>query len=312
MLAVVMLALVAPACSLPGGTSGGVTVTAVFSDVGDLVTRHSVQVADVRVGEVKKIELTDDFKAKVTMAIKDDVRIPKDATAVLRTTSLLGEKFIELRPRREPDKGPFLEDGDAIKRTEEAPELEFVAEQAVEVFGAVAANDVATLIETGAVGFGNRGPELRRLIDDLATVSHTLSSRTHDIVRIIDTLDRTTADLAGGQGRLDQLLGNLSRATTVLAENRDRAIRTLASLTRLAKVQNDAVLRPFRDDIDRQIKQVDVIVGEVAAARAEVGNLIDWVDRFVTVLPQGVPNDFAQVYSWFVNGLDDDRIGAGK
>ena len=46
-------------------------LTAVFTDVGDLVAGHSVQVADVRVGSITGIELTDDYQAKVTMRIKD-------------------------------------------------------------------------------------------------------------------------------------------------------------------------------------------------------------------------------------------------
>jgi phospholipid/cholesterol/gamma-HCH transport system substrate-binding protein len=308
----VTVAALAGACSFPGAAGGDLTLTATFDDVGDLVSRHSVQMADVRVGSVTGIELTDDFKAKVTLSIKSGMEIPRKSTALLRTTSLLGEKFIELRPEGDPTKGPFFHDNDVIKEVDEAPELEFVAEQAIQVLGGIAANDLATLGETGAQAFGGRTVELRGLIDDLSVISGTLADQTGNIVKIIDGLDSASQQLAASDGDIDSLLGNLSQTTELLAQNRQKAIDALAELTRLAKVQNDTVLRPFRDDIDRQIKQVDVIVGEVAAARAEVGNLIDWVDRFVTVLPQGVPNDFAQVYSWFVNGLDDDRIGAGK
>jgi phospholipid/cholesterol/gamma-HCH transport system substrate-binding protein len=296
-------------CTFPGGVSGGLTLTAVFDDVGDLVTQHSVQMADVRIGSVEKIELTDDFKAEVTLGVKSDVKVPKRSVAMLRTTSLLGEKFIELRPEGEPDEGPFFEDGDRVEKTGQAPELEFVAEKAIEVLGAVVANDVAALVETGAVGFGERGPQLKRLISDLSVVSRTLASRSGDIVDIIDGLDRTTAQLADGSGDIDALLTNLSRTTTVLSENRERAINALASLTRLAKVQNDNVLDPFKADIDRQVKQVDAIVAKVTESRAEVANLVDWIDRFVHVLPQGIPDDQAQVYSWFVDALADDRVG---
>src|SRR5947208_15788439 len=84
-------------CSLPGRKTGPLTITATFDDVGDLVENHAVQVADVRVGSVTKIELTSDFKAQVTMSI-DDVHLPADAVADLRQTSLLGERLIELRP----------------------------------------------------------------------------------------------------------------------------------------------------------------------------------------------------------------------
>ena len=302
--------VVAASCSsYPGGVGGDVELTMVFDDVGDLVRQHSVQVADVRVGSVTGIELTDDFKARITVRIKDGLELPREGTvALVRSTSLLGEKFIELRAPGERKGGPYLEDGDTVEETDAAPELEFVAEQAAQVLGAVASQDIATLIDTGAVGFGGRGPELQQLIGDLAVMSNTLAERTGDITAIIDGLDRATTDLAAGDADIDRLLINLAETTQVLADNREEAVQALQQLTRLAKVQNDEVLRPFRDDVNRQIKQIDAIVAEVAAARGEVGNLVDWLERFTVNIPLGIPTDFAQVYSWFENATDDDRI----
>jgi phospholipid/cholesterol/gamma-HCH transport system substrate-binding protein len=296
------------ACSLPGQVDGPVELTATFDDVGDLVTGHSVQVADVRVGSITGIELTDAFRAEVTMSIKDDLELPVDSLAVLRTTSLLGEKFIELRPPAEDEEGEpaeeceadVLVDGCHIVTTRQAPELEFVAEEAVQVLGGVVANDLGTLVETGAVGFGGREAELGSLIDSIATVSATMADQSGNIVKIIDGLDEATATLADGAADLDQLLVNLARTTEVLADNRDLTLQTLESLTRLARAQNDIVLQPFRDDLERQIRQLDAILATVVGQREEVGVLVDWLARFVDTTPKGIPGDFAQVYGWFV------------
>src|SRR3546814_11553283 len=95
------------------------------------------------------LELTDDYRAKVTMEIKDDLELPADSEALLRTTSLLGEKFIELRAPDEPGTDEVLVDGDVIEQSGEAPELEFVAEEAVHLLAGVATNDLSTLIEIG-------------------------------------------------------------------------------------------------------------------------------------------------------------------
>ncbi|HEX9969202.1 MAG TPA: MlaD family protein, partial [Acidimicrobiales bacterium] len=119
------VAVAAVAALLGGCSGGGRVITATFDDVGDLQTRGGVQVADVRVGSIDKIELTDDMRAKVQLRLNDGVRIPKASTALLRTTSLLGEKFVELRPLGDPAQGPYLADGDVIADTGEAPELEF-------------------------------------------------------------------------------------------------------------------------------------------------------------------------------------------
>jgi len=298
--ALVTGALLATGCALPGATKGPIELTAVFDDVGDLVVNHSVQTADVRIGSVTKIELTDDFKAKITMSIKD-VGLPKDSEAIVRQTSLLGEKFIEIRPLTDDESAPKLEDGDAIDidHTSEAPELEFVAQEAVSALASVTSSQLATLVETGAVGFGGRGEELRGILDDLTLISSTLADQTTNILSIIDGFDRLTATLADSNGDLDQLLVNLAQTTTVLAQNRDQAIDTLAELGRLAGDQNRLVFEPYLAEVDQQVKQLDAILGRVAAGRAEVALLIDWLDQFVHKLPLGVPKDFAQIYGWF-------------
>ncbi|HSP03407.1 MAG TPA: MlaD family protein [Acidimicrobiales bacterium] len=294
----VVASLLASACTLPGTIRGSREVSAVFDDVGDLVVGHSVQVADVRIGSIVDIELTDDYQAEITMSIKDDVFVPVESRALLRTTSLLGEKFIELRPLDEDDPmaGTDLVDGDVIAETATAPELEFVTEQAVEILGAVVSSDVATLIETGAVGFGGRTAELTSLVEDLSTVSGTLADQTDELVRIIDALDGATATLASSSGELDELLGNLAETATVLADNRDVAIDAIRELTRLARVQNDNVFEPYLAEVDTQIKQVDAILAEVGRNQAQVAELIQWVSQFADQLPKAVADDFAQVF----------------
>lgn len=295
---VALTSLLAGACTLPGTIRGSREVSAVFDDVGDLVVGHSVQVADVRIGSIVDIELTDDYRAEITMSIKDDVFVPVESRALLRTTSLLGEKFIELRPLDEDDPmaGTDLADGDVIAETATAPELEFVTEQAVEILGAVVSTDVATLIETGAVGFGGRSAELTSLVGDLSTVSGTLADQTDELVRIIDALDGATATLAASSGDLDELLVNLAETATVLADNRDVAIDAIRELTRLAQVQNDNVFEPYLAEVDTQIKQVDAILAEVGRNQGQVAELLQWVAQFADQLPKAVGDDFAQVF----------------
>ncbi|MGH9136384.1 MAG: MlaD family protein [Acidimicrobiales bacterium] len=328
LLALVAAATVAAGCGFPGQQRGPVELTTTFSDVGDLVVAHSVQVADVRVGSITGIELTDDFNARVTLEIEERLDLPADSVAVLRQTSLLGEKFVELRPRddddvcprNQPTDGGTLGDGDVITCAIEAPELEFVAEEAVQVLAGVVTDDLVTMIQTGAVGFGGRGDELGSLVEDLSTISRTLADQTGTIVSLIDGLDAATQTLAGAPGDLDQLLVNLADATTVLAENRDQAINTIRELTEFARAQSEIVFEPYLDQTQLQLEQLDRILALVDQGRAEVGALLDWLQTFMVNVPQTIPcraggevveapqpcsGDFAQVFGWFlVPGID--------
>jgi phospholipid/cholesterol/gamma-HCH transport system substrate-binding protein len=305
-----LLVTAAFASALAGCARGGTSIEATFEDVGDLQPRGSVQVADVRVGQISKISLTKDFHARVRMSLNPGVRVPRNSTALLRTTSLLGEKFVELRANGDPAAAPYFKDGDVIPRarTTEAPELEFIAEQAVTALGAVVASDIGTLVDTSAEAFAGRAPVLRSLIGELATISSTFASRTNEIGRIIDGFDATASALAGGKGELDGLLVNLAETTRILADNRERAVNALAQLSRLAAVQNEVLAR-YRSDIDRQIKQVDAIVSIAAGQTNELSLLVDWLDRFAVAVPKVIPNDFTQVYAWVVPAQLDPRVG---
>jgi phospholipid/cholesterol/gamma-HCH transport system substrate-binding protein len=299
------------ALTLVGGlgacSNDAVVVRTTFADSGDLQPRGAVQMADVRIGSITRIRLTKDFRSEVTMRLSPSAKVPKDSEPLLRTTSLLGERFVELRPRAaDPAAGPYLADGDDLGSGQEAPELEFIAQEAVTVLGGVISTDVATIVQTGAEGFGGRGAELRTLVTDLATISRTLAARTTDIGRIIDGLDKATQTLAAGRGELSTLLDNLTTTTKVLADNRQKAVDALVALTRVSQTGDDLVRR-YRADLDRQLRQVDVVLGEVAGSQVEVGRMLDFLDIFITGLPKTIPRDFTQVYEWVVPSAFDCR-----
>jgi ABC-type transporter Mla subunit MlaD len=101
---------------------------------------------------------------------------------------------------------------------------------------------------------------------------------------------------------------NLARTTEVLADNRELTLQTLRDLTRLAGAQNDLVFEPYREDLERQIQQLDAVLALVAERRSEVGVLVDWLARFAPRVPLGVPGDFALIYGWFeIAALEDGQ-----
>jgi phospholipid/cholesterol/gamma-HCH transport system substrate-binding protein len=304
----VVVATALLATMLAGCARSTTKVSVVFDDSGDLQPRGSVQTADVRIGRIGSIRLNKDFKARVTLHINSGRKIPRNVAAILRTTSLLGEKFVELRPLGDPTKGPFLRDGDVIKTVREAPELEFVAEQAIAVLGAVTAGDIATLVDTGASSFSGRKDDIRTLIDSLTVYSAALAGRAKGIGTIVDRLDVSIGAIAGVGDSLEGLLGDLATTTRVLAENRDKAVAVLRNLSRLAAVQNDE-LDLYRADVEKQIRQVEGIVRVVAGQTTELKSLLDWLDKFVYGLPQVIPNDFTNVFAWVIPEQLDPRVG---
>ena len=94
-------------------------VTARFASIGDLKSGASVRLAGVQVGEVEAIQLVD-YAADVSLALDATVAIPADTIASIRTSGLLGESFILLRPGGSEKN---LKSGDKVAQTEPAIDL---------------------------------------------------------------------------------------------------------------------------------------------------------------------------------------------
>lgn len=93
-----------------------------FANTGGLNKGASVSIGGVRVGRVESIRLdVSDFSAIVEMSILQGVRLPSDTMASIRTSGIIGDKFIALSPGAEED---FLKPSDRITMTEPAIELE--------------------------------------------------------------------------------------------------------------------------------------------------------------------------------------------
>jgi phospholipid/cholesterol/gamma-HCH transport system substrate-binding protein len=75
------------------------TINARFESVGGLRSGSDVEIAGVQVGRVTDIQLNkDDFVALVEMKIRGDVAITDDSFASIRTTGLIGDKYVKISP----------------------------------------------------------------------------------------------------------------------------------------------------------------------------------------------------------------------
>src|ERR1700724_4746654 len=77
---------------------GSYEVNARFTNVGGLRPGTQVFIAGVPVGRVEKIDLNSQYAAIVHMNVREDVRLPTDTIASVKTSGLIGDKFIALAP----------------------------------------------------------------------------------------------------------------------------------------------------------------------------------------------------------------------
>jgi phospholipid/cholesterol/gamma-HCH transport system substrate-binding protein len=121
LLAIVFLAL--KAANLASFRLGNTyAVTARFDNIGGLKVRAPVKSAGVVVGRVSDIRFDNEsFEALVTMTVSREFQFPKDSSAKILTSGLLGEQYVSLAAGGDT---ATLKDGDTLKITQSALVLE--------------------------------------------------------------------------------------------------------------------------------------------------------------------------------------------
>jgi phospholipid/cholesterol/gamma-HCH transport system substrate-binding protein len=95
-------------------------VYGIFADSGGIRSGAGVAIAGVQIGKVQQVIL-DDYQAKIWISIPNDVKLPKDSIAAIKTRGVIGEKFIEVVPGGDEK---MLEPGGKIEETQPALDVE--------------------------------------------------------------------------------------------------------------------------------------------------------------------------------------------
>jgi phospholipid/cholesterol/gamma-HCH transport system substrate-binding protein len=285
-----VLAGVLSACSVrtAGAPQGSLTLTAVFSDAQNLVTGHSVQMADVKVGTVTGVELAAGYRAQVTMSIEDGVRIPRGTSAEIAVTSLLGENFVRLTlpPGADLSNGPFLADGQQIGRTSVQPQFEQVVGKAGPLIEAVAEGNVATIVDAGATALNGTGPQLNAALAKSSALLAIFGRQRRELGVAIERLGRLGRSLAAGDGELARAPAELERTTRLIDQNKDKILETVEQLTRTARLLNDNVLEGRILRLQTMIRQLDPVVARLGGERRRLTALINGLVVFERKLPR--------------------------
>ena len=109
------------------GSRDSYVVSARFDNIGGLKARSPVRSAGVTVGRVTSIALdSKSYQGLVTMELEKGVEFPKDSSAKILTSGLLGDQYIGIEPGYDEKK---LAAGDVIKQTQSAVVLENLISQ---------------------------------------------------------------------------------------------------------------------------------------------------------------------------------------
>ena len=100
---------------------------AYFDNIGGLKARAAVRSAGVVVGRVRQIQFDDQqYQALVILDMDSRYQFPKDTSAKILTSGLLGDNYVGLEPGGDPE---MLKAADRIRMTQSAVVLENLISQ---------------------------------------------------------------------------------------------------------------------------------------------------------------------------------------
>ncbi len=290
----IALAFGAVAC----GDNGSRTVIAEFADVGDLVTRSNVQQTDAVVGTVKQIELVERGErwiAQVTLEVQEETRLVTGTRAVVRSTSLLGEKYVDLV-------APIGVDAELgtdpvvipVTSTAKAPELEAVFSQLGAILQSGGLEDLAKITTASAAILEGQEEHVGRVLDGTAKLIGSLRNQKDALASALDDLAQASKTLNDRADTLDRALDVSDDALGIVASQQSELEELLAQLDRLGAPLG-RLTKAYKGDINEQVEIINEVVPIVFSVRKTLEDAVEKLPPFTKLFAEAAPGDHVQL-----------------
>ncbi|MFT4288218.1 MCE family protein [Nocardioides sp.] len=206
--------------------SDSYTVVAHFAVSGGIYQGAEVTYRGVKIGQVKKLELTEDGVDVYLGVDKSYDAIPADTLAVVGNRSAIGEQYVELQPQSKAE--PYLRDGTELARSETRtplPTEQLLADAATTVDSVDQQALQTTVTELGAA-FAGTGEDLQQILDTGMSFIQTANDNFDVTTALIRDANTVLSGQVDTQSSIRDFAKNLELFSGTLAGN-DKALRRL-------------------------------------------------------------------------------------
>jgi len=279
---------------------------------------QSVQIAGVQVGKITGWKVTERGTAVLNMELQEGTpaTIFENATAVLRTSTVLNNMYVEIseggppaKPLTEGGRIPLSQTRRPIQADQVLSHLDARTRQAVSDL--VAESDAALAQAPEQLPAGLRATD--KALVDLRPVVKQLQTRRTKIKKLVTAMSQISSAIGGNEKQALRLTAATQDALKVLAQN-DRELRgTLEQMPGLSSELRGALTRtqaltkqldPTLDNLDRASEELPPALDRFGKTVDELGTV---VDSAAPVLNKARPvvADLRPLVSNIDQGLDD-------
>jgi virulence factor Mce-like protein len=249
-----------------------------FPEAAQLAQQADVRISGVPVGKVVKLELGPGDTTNATIQLDERYApIPRDARAILRQKTLLGETYVELTPGTKAD-GTLPEDG-TLPQSQVAPTVELD-----EIFRSLderTRRSFQVWMQSSAKALEGRGQDINDLFGNLAP----FTTETNVLLELLDRQEPAVQQLIRNTGVVFNALGERQGQLASLITNSNTVFGTIAD-------KNEALQATFRafptferestltlERLDRFARDTDPLVTQLRPVARELSPTLQSLDR---------------------------------
>ncbi len=255
--------------ALPGTAGrgpGAFTIQAQLPDVGTLEQNSRVQVGDVTVGNVTRIE-RQGWHALLTIRLDGDVDLPANATATIGQTSLLGSLHIELAPPTGVPPRGRLKEGSLIPLAAAGsyPSTEQTLAAISLLLNGGGIGQIQDITESLSTALAGRASDLRSLIEQLDVFTGRVSDQTGDIIAATDSLNNLVGQFADQTPVVDRALQTIPDALRTLKDERQQLVDALDQFGKFSALAADST-NQTKEALVKELKDLAPVLESLANA----------------------------------------------
>lgn len=252
----------------------------IYDDVDNLPVSSPILVNGLQIGVVQDLHLyeNDPGKVVVVLDIDKNVKIPKDAHAIIQTTSFLGNKAINLSYNMLCNDNCAVS-GDTLSGAYAGLLESMVPKETLESYfllireniGGVV-DSIVTRLEDEELGQGQAINEIRTIISNLRNLTGNLNrlviESSSSLINITNNIDSITTGLKENDEQINSIIGNLSTISQQLSKIDFNELGEKAS-------HSMDTLNTTLNSLSQTSKELNVLMSKINSGEGTLGKILN-------------------------------------
>lgn len=282
----------------------GTTHSAAFSESAGLVQGNEVQIAGVKVGEVRDVSL--DGNQVLAEFTVDSPRLGDRTRASIEIKTLLGEKFLELQPAGSGELDP--DQPIPVSRTTAPFDIPEAINQLTDTTGKVDAEQLAQSFRAISETFRGAPEHMGQALDGLSKLSESVASRDAELADLLHNSAGVSKIVADRNGQVGQLMSDANLLMAELQARRD-AISGLLVGTQRVSDQLHGLVKDNEQQLRPALEQLNAVTEMLQRNQDNLSRTVEQMAPYVRGFNNTVGN--GRWFDGYLCGLTPPQVNAG-